>query len=156
MNIYLLHSSLESKRRHMAAILLAGAMCLLPVSSFADDPCVDAAREVETLLHALQRNNHLVAKDGVFQVRKIGDYGEPPTGLPSFELIYAIAGRQGFRQPISHPSTSVADVFAIQPLRTKDGARLGLAYGMGAGGRISCEYKIFQGNNGFFAKRAKW
>lgn len=137
------------------AVLIATAM--LPCApAHADDPCVDADPEVARVISALQRFEHLIAKDGVFQVRKFGEGGPSPSDAPRFDVSYHVRGHVLFQQQIASPAPSVADQLAINPLRMRDGAKLGLAYGMGAGGRISCEYRVYDTGGSFRAKRGSW
>ncbi|MDP1651563.1 MAG: hypothetical protein Q8L56_02460 [Rhodocyclaceae bacterium] len=136
--------------------IIAAVLMSLSSPTYADDPCSDTDREASSIMGSLQPFNRLIAKDGKFHVKKIGEYGQTPSGLPSFEVAYEARGQTLFRQNIAHPPLSVADVLVIKPLRTKDGAKLGLAYGMGAGGRISCEYKVYDNGGRFLAKRGAW
>lgn len=137
------------------AILIATTM-LYGAPVRADDPCVDTDPEVARVVNALQRFDHLIAKDGVFQVRKFGVGGPSPSDAPRFNISYHVQGHVLFQQQIASPAQSVADELAINPLRMRDGAKLGLAYGMGAGGRISCEYRVYDTGGRFRAKRGSW
>lgn len=72
MNSCDLDNSLASIRGHITAKLLVCAMCVLSLApAYADDPCLDTDREVARAVSALQRFDHLIANDGVFQVRKL-------------------------------------------------------------------------------------
>jgi hypothetical protein len=137
------------------AILVTTAI-MPSAPAHADDPCVDTDPEVARVVSALQRFDHLIAKDGVFQVRKIGVGGPSPSDAPRFDVSYHVRSQLVFQQQIVSPAPSVADQLAINPLRMRDGAKLGLAYGMGAGGRISCEYRVYDTGGRFRARRGSW
>jgi len=157
MNSCDLDNSLASIRGHITAKLLVCAMCVLSLApAYADDPCLDTDREVARAVSALQRFDHLIANDGVFQVRKTGEGGPLPTDAPRFNLSYHVGGQVAFQQLIVSPASTVADELAINPLRMRDGAKLGLKYFMGAGGRLSCAYRVYDTGGHFHAKRANW
>jgi hypothetical protein len=127
-----------------------------PAGALADAPCADTDREVESIAKVMQRHNGEIAKDAAFRVKRIGEYGEGSTGLPSFEVSYEVRGRVLFHEKIAHPSPAIADSLIIKPLRTADGAKLGVSYLMGAGGRVGCEYKLYDKGGQFVVKRGKW
>lgn len=136
--------------------IIAATMMLHSAPASADDPCLDTDPEVARVVNALQRFDHLIAKDGVFQVRKIGVGGPLPSDMPRFDISYFVRGQRLFKQQIVSPAQIVADELAINPLRMRDGAKLGLKYFMGAGGRLSCAYRVYDAGGHFHAKRGSW
>lgn len=121
----------------------------------ADDPCVPPDPEITRSIEALQRFDHLIAKDGVFQVRKIGVGGETPAEWIRFDVTYLVRGQKVFQLQIA-PVQTLDPGLEIRPLRMKDGAKLGLAWVMGAGGRLRCEYRVYDTGGHFSMKRSAW
>lgn len=142
-----------------AVAVFAAFAAMVPMLSrpaYADDPCSATDREVVKIIHSLERFNNLLSGDGVFQVRESSAPKDPASGVPPFEVSYQTKGKVLFQERIPYPSLSVADALIIKPLHAREGAKLGLAYGMGAGGKISCEYKIYDTGGRITAKRGKW
>jgi hypothetical protein len=158
-NAWQLQGSSDKYRdqRHRGALAILVATAMLPcIPAHADDPCVESDREAARVVSALQRFDHKIANDGVFQVRKIGVGGPLPSDAPRFDVSYHVRGQVVFQQQILSPPSLVADELAINPLRMKDGAKLGVKYLMGAGGRLSCAYRVYDTGGHFHAKRGSW
>lgn len=141
----------------MGALVILAATAMLPCTpAHADDPCVDSDREAARVVSALQRYDHQIVNEGVFQVKKTGVGGPLPSDAPRFDISYHVRGQVMFQQQIASPASTVADELAINPLRMRDGAKLGLKYLMGAGGRLSCAYRVYDTGRHFHAKRGNW
>lgn len=141
-------------KAHLA--VLVTILTLASAPAYADDPCGDTDREVAQIVSTLKRFDHLIAKDGVFQVRKIGVGGPSSSDAPRYDVFYRVGGYVAFQQRIASPDQTVADQLTINPLRMRDDAKLGLSYGKGAGGRISCAYRVYDTGGHFHAKRGGW
>lgn len=130
--------------------IVAVTMLMFTTQSYADDPCFETDQEVANIINSFQKFNHLISKKGAFQVRQLASESGP------FELSYQVGGQSLFRHQIAYPSLALADALVIKSLQLKDGTKLGLGYGMGAGGQISCEYKVYDAGGRFLSKRGKW
>lgn len=129
---------------------------LSPGHAMADDPCETTDIHATKLADTLQRASARKPGKGVFHVEQVGEYGEGPTGLPSFIVTYRTADDVILRQEVPHPSADLSDAFTLLPLPVDGGASLGVKYASGAGGAIVCTYVLKANDGRFAARRGPW
>lgn len=119
----------------------------------ADDPCSDTDVQAGYIASALQQYKHLASSKGAFTVHQMGEFGEGMMGQPRFLVSFVNGGTTLFTHVIDYPPSSVADAFFVHPEAGRKAASLRFGYGMGAGGRLSCEYLLSTGPRGFVVRR---
>jgi len=117
----------------------------------ADDPCRPPPNEVAKSFETLRQFDHLIAKDGVFQVKKPGSADSTSTEQIRYDVNYHIHGKKLLQVMLTATPTNDG-VLVVKPLRMQDGAKLGLAFVMGAGGGLSCTYRVYD-KGGHFSMR---
>jgi hypothetical protein len=119
-------------------------------SASADDPCIQPKASVQQLLIDLNRVAAGYRERGLFQVKRLSKEGTAPA---RFEATYIAGGRPVFTARLEQRD-DVSEHLYVGVLRGAPGT-LELAYAYGAGGSISCEYRIYHSGNRFVAAKAR-
>lgn len=116
----------------------------------ADDPCEQPKAAVQRLLADLNRVAASYRENGMFAVKRLGQEGMPPA---RFEATYSVGGKTVLTGRFQQHD-KVSEHLYVGVVRSAPGT-LELAYGFGAGGKISCEYKIYKSGGWFVAVKTR-
>jgi hypothetical protein len=136
--------------KQASATLLSLCAFAWPAPAVADDPCLQPNANIQRLLNELNRASAGLREAGVFQVKKLGQEGVPPA---RFEVMHVVGGKSVFTARFQQRD-EVSDHLFVGVLRGAPGT-LEVAYGFGAGGAISCDYKVYKSGNRFVATKAR-
>jgi hypothetical protein len=132
-----------------AAAALATCALVWPVTATADNPCMQPSANVQRLVTDLNRVSAGHREPGLFQVKRLSLEGSPGR----FEATYVVAGRTIFTGRFQQRD-EVSDHLAVRVARGAPGT-LEVGYGFGAGGKVSCDYKILKAGDRFVASKTR-